>query len=495
MRLMQFWWQVQWRTLQRDSQARLTAGVLLALSLGMGLWSATSLSAQVAQWGQAGTELLTGRLWLLCLLAWVSVASVGLLGTVKKAFGDEETLLLHTLPLPPAARFRALYAWLLGDHLCNLLLIATLSIGVGLGRIALPWLFLFLAGSALVALLVLLGLFLVVGALLPRGWRGVAWVLVGVLGLVGGASGLWGAGLLPSTWPAPEVAGAALLLTVGLLVGPLGSLLGRQYETAFQVAQGWDRRQRVHTLPGLDRLIVYLSRHRTPDSALLVKELLQRSRSRFHLPRLAVLPLYLLLFGWLYPLAAARGLPDSGIVVAYTVALVMLGGIIDSNPSPIGSEGNRLTLLLVAPLSLTDILRMKLTSFLWSLLALGVLVGLLLGLWVGLPLLVLAQSLVAIALMLLGLAALFAWGSAWDEDLDLSVTGEAQMFIQEEVPVTVVRIALIQLGFSLLGLMLAVVWQLPLLLALPALALVDGIVLALAWHVARAKLQWLVRAG
>lgn len=54
--------------------------------------------------------------------------------------------------------------------------------------------------------------------------------------------------------------------------------------------------------------------------------------------------------------------------------------------------------------------------------------------------------------------------------------------MQEELPITPRRLQLLGLTLLLFSLMLFLAWKLPLLLALPALALLDGAIILLMWR-------------
>jgi len=70
-----------------------------------------------------------------------------------------------------------------------------------------------------------------------------------------------------------------------------------------------------------------------------------------------------------------------------------------------------------------------------------------------------------------------------------------QMLLQEELPVTPRRLQLLGLGLLLLAIMLLLLWKLPLALALPALALLDGVVMMVLWRLSSARLYGLLRRG
>ncbi len=136
--------------------------------------------------------------------------------------------------------------------------------------------------------------------------------------------------------------------------------------------------------PGLQIIQQALTRRRTLSAALLLKEALNHSRAWTTWLRLAVLAVLVLVFPWLHTFLQGYVLPDPVLVVAYA-ALLAVFWIVDGNPSPIGSEGNRLALYLAAPISLAAILQAKFVTVLVPGLLVGVGLGAATGWWVGLP--------------------------------------------------------------------------------------------------------------
>jgi hypothetical protein len=115
----------------------------------------------------------------------------------------------------------------------------------------------------------------------------------------------------------------------------------------------------------------------------------------------------------------------------------------------------------------------------------GVAAALLLGALSGLGGSELAAGVAASGLLVTGLAALFAWGSAWDGDLGLEIETGLKGLLQEQSPLTPVRALLVALGglFLAAGIGgLAALRTLPAPLGLAALAGLDVLVLGLAWR-------------
>jgi hypothetical protein len=96
-------------------------------------------------------------------------------------------------------------------------------------------------------------------------------------------------------------------------------------------------------------------------------------------------------------------------------------------------------------------------------------------------------------LVLHGNAAPWVWGSAWDADLDAAATGPEQAMLVEELPITPWRIMLIGINGLFAAAAWALAWLLPLLVALPLLALVDLLLYVGMWQCSLLALRRLTR--
>ena len=218
----------------RDGQQRARLLFALAVNLALGIWGSARLAPALDRWQAAGEQ---GRgLGLLCLAAWSATAAMGLIAVRDQGFGDRARL-LFTLPVPPAARVRALAA------LCAL----QLASGFGLTL-------LFLLGTLARKL----------------GIHALPWILL-LLGGMGGA--LWAVLALQMAFTARRLA-----------VFPLGRL----YEAAFFAEEAGDSRARPRGW--LRRLVRPLSRWRGPAGALLAREALIRGRHWLEWPRAGLSP-------------------------------------------------------------------------------------------------------------------------------------------------------------------------------------------------------------
>jgi hypothetical protein len=264
------------------------------------------------------------------------------------------------------------------------------------------------------------------------------------------------------------------------------------YEQAFLRTLRRDQAQSRVYVPGTQHLAGWLLRRRSLAGALLAKGILSRSRSKLNLLRFAAPVLYVALVPWLSSVAAGHGIGEATLVGMIATALV-LGVVSETVPSPLGGEGSRLALLLAAPLSHRTILWAKWTAWVVPVLGYAMVFAVALSVWRGVSLGGLLVALSGMVLVLLGNAALWVWGSAWDADLDAAATGPEQAMLVEELPITPWRIMLIGINGLFAAAAWAVLWLLPLPVALPLLALVDLLLYAAMWRLALLALQQLVR--
>jgi hypothetical protein len=137
-----------YNALRQDTRVKITRLIALTFDAVVGSWFVHQLLEQVSQWQAAGSTMLEARLWLLCSGAWGAICFFTILSTITLGFGNDQSLLLVTLPIPPAARFRALYGLMFFEGIGNWLLLESIVVGVplvvSLGWQALTWLVLLL---------------------------------------------------------------------------------------------------------------------------------------------------------------------------------------------------------------------------------------------------------------------------------------------------------------------------------------------------------------
>lgn len=478
-----------WRTyltsarnsLQHNTRMKTALVVASFFSLIVGLWSGNQLLTRLHQWQAQGTMAVHTGLWLVCLSTWVGMAFFTVIGTLRQALGADETLLLFTLPIPPAIRFRALYGsffisieglwtWLLLEiGVTGYVLVSTL------GWNALAWLVLLQLGVGVAILLSLAAVFsfiqyvLLVGRL-KRGLTIV--IVVGLLALlsISAIKTIHMASLALMLRPEYGIAFFVLLL-VGAL-GPFARVLGKLYSSAFYTIQGRHSSRKSITLPGMRVLGQPLARRRTLTAAMFSKALLSQSRNLFFWLRIAITLIVLALFPLIQRLAAQHGFSNVVILIGYTVGLVFLHAS-ELAMNAFSGEGNRLTLYLVAPFSQWQLLRARLILFLPPALLEGLLIGCFIAWWLELPMTQMSFVIASILLMITGIITFFIWGSTWDEDLNVAVEGVLETLMQEEAPTTPRRMWLLNIGVGLLAGMVLLIWKLPPLWALAALLVLD----------------------
>lgn len=498
-------WRMHLRSLRNavhyDTRMRVALAVGFAFSVVTGLWSAGQLSLRLQQWQTQGPGAVDTGLWRLCFLTWSGMSGLTILSGVLHAWGDDEALVLFPLPLTATTRFRVLFGSFFIENLWTWLL---LEVGVTgyvllsvLGWRALTWLVLLQLGVAVAVLCTQVSMFLVIRYLIPRarGNRrravavGLGLMLVALL-LLKGPLDVHALML----WLRPEF---VIVLFVLLLVGGLGPLAepaGRLYGAAFATTQSWDRSRKAATFPGIRVLTRVFARRRTLTGALFVKMLLSQSRSFVAWGRVGMVLIVLALFPQLHAVAAQAGWSDTLFVVGFAAGLALLG-VAEQAPSAISGEANRLILYLSAPFALAELLRAKLFLFVLPILIQGLALALFLAWRFALTLGQAGFALAATALLVVGTLTLFVWGSAWDEDVSLVVEGATQTILQEETPITPRRMSLLTLGLASFVGMVLLLWKYPPILALTALVVLDGAIIAGMWHVGCAQLWRVIRIG
>lgn len=400
-----------------------------------------------------------GAPWLIVVTLLGGLALLAMLGALHHGIDSERAQLLAILPIDPSDRFRGLLVVTLLEGMGRWPLVVPLAAIGGFGASAWRWWLLVLTG---IPAAVALGATLALGAarwLLPPG-RALPLLLAGATGipllLVVAARRL--AGMLENASP---LAVAPVGLGLGwLLVGPLAGPLGRLYQRGFLRSQAQSRTLGAPLLPGRRTMATLLSHRRDPWAALWIKDLLTRGRSWLAWLRLLTIPIWLLALPWVSRLAMARGLeaPRLGLLIALLVPYVIL---IETNPSPIGNEGDRVTLWITAPLSLARLLRAKWISSVAPLILVAGALGVALTLWLGAGVRAAASVALDAVILLVAPLSLVVWGSVLELRLRHHVEGAIETLTNEEAPATPLRLMLVNLGALLLILLLALHWRAP----------------------------------
>ncbi len=493
-------------TLRQDGRMRIAWLIGLLFQLTSSLWAITRLVPLVTSWQTAGAVSIQQHLWIISLYAWLSISLFTVLSTMTYGLNSQEALLLATQPIGHDTRARALYGLILLKGIAHWLLVEVSITGVALtfvlGWSALPWLILLVVGAALVCWLTLIATLLVLRFVLPYLRRVLALVGLFVLLLLAPILVVrlikqhfllltqTAGSNFASTWSFPPLlASLCFLFLLCLALLPLASLTGRLYLATLQSIQGRDNASQARALPGVGLLLAFFKRSRTLTAALLVKGLLNQSRSAFAWLRLLMLAVLLVLFPLFRPSLTALHVEQVFQVAGYAsfVAFLLL---FEYAPYAISSEGNRLALYLVTPHGTSAFVCARLISFLLPALLAGLLSAFLLAFETNLAPASLLATLALMLLLLLGSTCFTVLGSALDTNLAIAVEDRMEALMQEELPITPRRLQLLALAVALFAAMLWLAWKLPLLLSLPALTLLDVTIMLAMW---RMSLMYLAR--
>ncbi len=487
-----------------DTRMRVAGVILLLFNFGVGSWSISQLFTRLQQWQALGEATLTTNLWLLCINVWLGMSFFTMIGMLN-ALGRDETLLLFTLPISSAIRFRIFYSTFFVQNLWNWLLLEVGCVGyvliATLGIQGLLWLLLLQCGVAVtVGGVLVLALLFIRYVLFPDKMR----TRIAILTLCTATGLVLVLHFLTQDWqrtallhplslamPQPVWVLLLLLSALFLLLGPLASYPGNLYIVAFQHVQSGGSTRNAFTFPGVRLISSIVARRSSLISALLFKALFSQSRNWIFWLRLALVIVLLALFPIVHTFLSRYGFSDTLQVIAYASG-VALWHVLEVAPAALSGETNRLTLYLTAPFEFSQIIRAKLMLFLFPIVIEGLLITLLLSWLVRLPLNSLGFALVAVLCMITATVMLPVLGSVWDEDLEATVEGSMQAILQEEAPVSPKRIGLLNLSVLLFTGMFLVLWQLPPFFALLSLTGVVVVVFVSMWYFGVSNLHKLV---
>jgi hypothetical protein len=489
-------------SLRNDTRTKIALFFAFSFDCGVGLWSINQLLAQVSQWQAAGSGVLEMHLWLLFSGAWIGIGLFAALSTMTLGFGGDQPRLLMTLPISPAARFRALYGLMFFEGIGNWLILAVVVIGIPL-IIALGWqafilLLLLLLGITIALWMSIVAMLLVIRYVLPHLKKAFLIALLTLIGIgfiyfalhmMGIASRL----SVPLT-SNPLLVNVLCVVVLVLVAGPFAGFTGKLYEEAFHEMESRSRSRTVINLPGAQLFSKLLRRYRNLTGALLVKGLLNQSRNVFTWGRVVILVICMAIFPLIRTILTPFGFSKMLLAVVYSSGVSILA-IIDYAPYAVSSEGSRLVYYLVATSSFKAYLRSRLMVLLIAALLVGLTISFVLSWLIGLSIIELAQTLIMVSLIVIAFTTFCVWGSAWDEDLNLISEGIMPVITQEELPFTPRRLQLLGLSFMLIGMMFLLVWRFPVYLSIPALMLLDTIVLMLGWHFSNAQIRGLLNRG
>jgi hypothetical protein len=479
-------WRAQWVAtgagLRQDTRARMTWAIALIVDVAAGFWSLNPLSSNLAQWQVASQAVLVSHLLLLFLYTWIGISFFTIIAVIAQGFGNDQAVMLMSLPLSPAVRFRSLYGLVAFTGVGNWIALANVVMGFAfltkLGWQGLLWLLLLDMGVATTVCTGMVVTLLVIRFALPHLKRTFI-VLVIAGACIGAVFALLHVShyRLHMTLPVqflPVLTGTFCLLLLLLVLGPLATAAGTLYQNAFYTMEGRSARRIALMLPGMRLFSTWLSHYRSLTGALLYKGLLNQSRSAYTWSRVVVLLICVALFPLLQNVMLAFGLSPL-VQIAIYASLVAILAIIEYAVYAISSEGARISYYLLAPVSMVAFLRARLASFLLPALSIGLVVCLILSLWQHLSFYDVVLGFVLIALLLTGYISFIVLGSAFDLDSNQIAEGAMQMLMLEEFPITPRRLQLLGLSFLLLTGMVLLVVKLPVALTIVVLVLLDGV--------------------
>jgi hypothetical protein len=487
---------------RRDTRMQVALAFMFIFNIAFSAWSVVQLTARMQQWQAAGSGAVNAGLWSLCLLTWSGLSFFTIV-SVQRALSGNESLLLFTLPIEPATRFRALFGSFLIENLWPWLLLQAMILGYvllsRLGWRALAWLFVLESGIVIAVFCTLIAALLFIRYLLPRGRiksRVGAALSAGLtIALIALFATKIALGLsIVASWLQPEIVGLLFTLLLAGALGPGAAPCGRLYAVAFDALESRDRARKSFTLPGARALKRIFERRRDLVGALFARAALNQSRNPLTWLRLALILAALMFFPSVRSALAHYGFPDALLVAGYAAGLAIVQ-IIETGPGAISGEGNRLALYLTAPFDLLSILRAKLALFLLPVLFEELIIALFLSWRFGLALSQVGFVVAAAALIVIGCTTLLVLGSVWDLDLNLAIEGAVEAILQEEAPVSPRRMALFNLCLLLFVAMFLLLWKLPPVPALVTLIALDLALVIGMQHLSCKHLQRLLKVG
>jgi hypothetical protein len=485
--------------LRQDARARITWAISLVVDLVAGFWTFNVLSGNLAQWQAAGQVALATHLWLFCLYTWAGISFFAVIAVVSQGFGNDQAILLISMPLSPATRLRALYGLVVFTGVGNWIVLANVVIAISLVTKlhwqALPWLLMLDLGVSATVCMSLIATLLVIHFALPHLKRtfiglSIASVSVGAVVLLLRASKY----SLHVTIPVllmPVLISSFCVLLLLIILGPLASSTGMLYQRAFYTMEGRSARRAALMLPGVHMFSMWLSRYRTLTGALLYKGLLNQSRNVFTWGRAAILVICVALFPLIQKVMIACGFSSLAQVTVYS-SVVAIIAVVEYAAYAISSEGARMSYYVLAPFHIATYLRARLVVFLLPVLFIGLTVCLALTGWLRLPIYDTGMAALLMILLLVGYTACIVWGSAFDLDINQVAEGAMQTLMLEELPVTPRRLQLLGLSTLLLVGMILLILKLPVVLSVFALVLLDGAVYVGLWRFGLIRLRGLV---
>ncbi len=460
--------------------------IVLLVVLAARLWTMTGA------WDALPAADMERRLWLLMGGSWLGVALLAALTTLQTAMARQEIGLMLPLPLDSTARWR-LVLWRAASSFGLLIVGGVLAIAAALGRFGFDWTITYLLWlPASVCLGVLLPLVI---AWLGNGGhlrRRAMLVAIGMLAALGTMIALTARQPERSSLPPLALIPDALLIT-GATAGFAARWLGRWYLRLAQALVTAPRRARDYLGPLSRTLGALLARWRAPWAAIALKELRVQARDVFVLLRIAVMLGALPLFIALEPHLPAWAGEASTLPAAFALVLAVYAAI-ETTPSPLGGEGNRLTLVLLHGVPPRDLIAGKALAVTAPLIAqMWIMAGLVVA-WRDAPPVTVATALLTATIAVAAIGTVLTCLSAGDIDLRQPVESATQALLVEHVPASPRRLATLGVTLALAAGAAGAILTLPWPASLAAIGPAGFVVTAAASRYARHRLSRITAA-
>lgn len=464
--------------------ARIAFGLLPAL-LGA-VW----LRVRLDGWMDASGDLAAQRLFSFVVAAAIAAAIVTALVSLDTAISGDEPIVLLILPLTPAERLWIATLRVVRDWRCMLVLTSVLASAAALAPVAPFWAFALLGGGSMGSVAGGAGAIcgVVTWTRLPSGRRMLAVAIaLAMFAILVGISTRYPVSVEFGVVATGVVLG--LCVTSSLLLVNRAKWLGGMYVRAVQALATPAMSRTVRRVPGA----VWIASRRGATAAIITKDVLVQGRDPFFMLRVVVTVWALPAFLLLRQRDILNGWSDVQLVSCLVAALTIYS-LVDTSPSPIGAEGERLGLWILAPTSLRALLLAKLGVHGLPLLFQGVVMVTVIGVWIGMSALELAAALVLVPLLIAGPVTFLVLVSASDIRLDVPLESGMPTTLHEHMPHSPRRLWLVNGTILLVATGTILVWWLPPIAAILLLVVLDATVAKVCWTTGHRALRSLTVA-
>ena len=462
-------WRGVWNDLTRSSGQRALAAFVIALNLFGALFAYRGFVRLLESWSSVGNDALFARSILLLLGILGLAYLLSLVSAAKEFLGRPQIPLLLVAPIKPSSLLWSKYLAVLADRNLEMTVIVLgtpcLVAMHGSGLAQALYLFLpFFAGTLLVNMVAVATVLLVARYVWQR-WKvalGIgagllisllAWIVLTVqtepVGLVPGA--VFGS---LRDWHTefasrPFLMTGTLTLALLLILWSLAWSLGRIY------APAWSKLQETRLVkPGLARgpkrrashfVRRLLSPWQGATRAVVLKDWRTMARSPLFPVRVLGLILSWVIFSVVKERLAVQDFWAAVPLVMAYVLLCLQATVIEPTANAFAGEGNRLSLILTAPLSPEQIIRAKLVAQLAPALLASAVSTFVVGLLVPLPWLMVGLMALLACFVTTINATLLVGGSVIATDLSTGASGVLEEILFEETmvsPIAAYRMAL-----------------------------------------------------